>query len=189
MENKIYAIKHISGKYLKLIYCDSFNTKSHVSLVDNEINTFDSKENAQSYIDSGNELFYTYHEHLKIEDLEIVPYIVRNTKQFIISSAVWYNDGLIYQNQPENITSGLVVCGRRHKNCFYTLQLLSKDISIVKPLEVGFLTNDNIFVTRAEAFVIAKNANQLLQPQLYSENDSENILTSECIFQMLENEN
>ncbi len=42
-------------------------------------------------------------------------------KEKIICAAIHLNDGNIYQYQPKNITSGIVIAGRRHHNCFLTL--------------------------------------------------------------------
>ena len=111
----------------------------------------------------------------------------------IVCSAVWYNDGIVYKNQPTNIEAGFVVCGRRHGNCFTTLEIMGKNYDNVKKDEVGFVTSDNRFVGRKEAFKIALEANQLLKPELHVNIDNfidveTEILTSEDIFQMLDSE-
>ena len=117
---------------------------------------------------------------------------ISEKKVKIACSAVWYNDGLEYKNQPDNVSTGFVVCGRRHKNCFTTLDIMGKkhDNGIVKREHVGFITSDNRYVTRKEAFVIANEANQLLRPDLYNwEEEDSLILTSECIFEMIDSDN
>jgi hypothetical protein len=36
-----------------------------------------------------------------------------NNKEYILSAAVHFDDGKIYEHQPSNIKTGFVVCGRR----------------------------------------------------------------------------
>ena len=45
---------------------------------------------------------------------------VRVSTPYIICAAIWFKDGNKYSHQPRNVDSGLVVCGRRHHNCFLT---------------------------------------------------------------------
>lgn len=93
-------------------------------------------------------------------------------KEFILCAAVWYNDGLRHDGQPENITEGIVVCGRRHHNCYATLKALgiTNDdyktmFSIMSESEhrkhQGFLTSKDRYVDRREAWEIAKENNQI----------------------------
>ncbi len=87
-------------------------------------------------------------------------------KQYIICAAIWFKDGNKYNHQPTNIDSGLVVCGRRHHNCFLTAFELNRgkhteDLVKFKESAIqGFLTSDNFFVDRNEAGQIAFNASQ-----------------------------
>ena len=95
-------------------------------------------------------------------------------KEYIICSAIYYRDGKKYEHQPKNITSGFVVCGRRHHNCFMTLftltsfnkpELWESGPGVDKKIIIqGFLTNSDSFVTRECAFVVAYNAEQILRP-------------------------
>ena len=91
-------------------------------------------------------------------------------KQYILCAAIWFNNYKHYQHQPKNIGSGIVVCGRRHHNCFITYHSLApKDImNIVETGErshiQGFLTSDNMFVDRKKAAKIAYNASQITKP-------------------------
>jgi hypothetical protein len=94
-------------------------------------------------------------------------------KEYILCSAVWFDDGREYVHQPDNIERGYVICGRRHHNCFAILgQLLDEDKNY-KTLEdvQGFLTSLNKFVDRKEAGIVAFNAGQTkeLKETLYSE--------------------
>jgi hypothetical protein len=102
-------------------------------------------------------------------------------KETIICSAIHYNDGILHKEQPINISIGLVVCGRRHRDCHNIFELLG--IIIEGRIGSGFLTNYNRFVDRAEGYKIAHDANQLLLP--HSENGM-HILTSEDLFIDLE---
>lgn len=85
--------------------------------------------------------------------------------EYILCAAVWHDDGKKYQHQPKNVESGLVVCGRRHHNCFYTIfHLLGNEDKATKKFAgatQGFVTSEDRFVTRAEAYHVAKAAGQL----------------------------
>lgn len=92
----------------------------------------------------------------------------------LICAAIWFKTGVNYIHQPLNITSGYVICGRRHHNCFAakmavmdetnSLGLVARtDLACNPEIVQGFLTNTDRFVDRKEAFVIAKNAGQLLR--------------------------
>ena len=94
----------------------------------------------------------------------------------IMCSAIWVKDEDIkYVHYPTNINHGLVVLGYRHHNC---LEQISKMVDRQRMINVGyvqgFLTNNNRFVDRVEAKVIAFKQNQLLPNyskgnELYSE--------------------
>ena len=85
----------------------------------------------------------------------------------ILCSAVYVDDGEKYEHQPINIKTGFVVCGRRHHNCFMSLQLIFKDLKSMIPYKKegkviqGFLTTDNRFLNRKESLKVAKSANQV----------------------------
>ena len=80
---------------------------------------------------------------------------------YILCSAIYYQDGEVYLHQPKNIHSGIVICGRRHHNCFNTLFAFVGDAIIKSIIKQGFLTSDDIFVNRFEAFEIAKASKQI----------------------------
>lgn len=106
-------------------------------------------------------------------------------KERILCAAIWFNDGKKHEHQPINIKIGLVVCGRRHCNCFLTLDLIfpdmKKDELAAHRTEQGFLTTGNRFVDRKEAFKIAATQGQLLMPELYDPKE-EKILVSEDLY-------
>lgn len=111
-------------------------------------------------------------------------------KEFIICSAIYINDGKKHSDQPKNIKIGYVISGIRHNNCYAVLlsilgnrELFDQYIDSVEhsSKDMGFITSMNKYVDRKEAFIIAKENNQLLYPKLYG-TEQENILTSECLF-------
>lgn len=91
---------------------------------------------------------------------------VRVSTSYILCAAIWLKDGNKYSHQPRNVDSGLVVCGRRHHNCFLTAFELNGGKKIEGLTEVngiavqGFLTSDDRFVDRKEGGKIAFNAGQ-----------------------------
>jgi hypothetical protein len=98
-----------------------------------------------------------------------------NGNEYIICSAIHFDDGKEYIHQPKNIKNGFVICGHRHHNCFMTIKILrEKRIDFQEAKETqGFLTNKNIFLTREEAMEIAKSNGQisadLKNKELFSE--------------------
>ena len=101
----------------------------------------------------------------------------------ILCSAIYVDDGRVYEHQPKNIKSGFVVCGRRHHNCIATLSLIFKDIELLIPYKQqgkvvqGFLTDTDIFLDRKESYKVAKTAKQIIHDELIS-----NTLTSEDLW-------
>ena len=106
-------------------------------------------------------------------------------KEYILCAALHYKDNKEYVHQPKNIVTGIVVCGRRHHNCITTLALLlgdRYDISLMRGKCQGFLTNTDRWVTRQEAFKIAKAAGQLSWDAPDKHGDKENVLFSEDLY-------
>lgn len=110
-----------------------------------------------------------------------------NQLEYILCAANHYDDGLIRESSPVNISSGFVICGRRHFNCIKTNAMMlgfpysEKAMKIVKTEIQGFLTNTNRFVDRKEAYKIAFEADQIIGPNKgYSENSIG--LTSEDLY-------
>jgi len=123
------------------------------------------------------------------------------TKEYIICSAIWFRDGKNYDMQPKNIESGFVITGKRHHNCYATLQSVFKFVkygyfgeeapekkeilkwfNYLEEREVqGFLTSKDRFVTRQEAYLIASEIGQCKKEECHS---FKNIpyLTSEDIY-------
>jgi hypothetical protein len=108
-------------------------------------------------------------------------------RERIICAANYYQDGLIHQHQPKNISNGFVTCGRRHHNCIGTFALIvgfpyTEEGGKIQNTEVqGFLTNKNLFVDRKEAYKIAFKANQIIGPNKGHE-ENEIGLTSEDLY-------
>ena len=106
-------------------------------------------------------------------------------KEYIICAALCYTGGMLRNlpHMPKYITHEVVVCGRRHHNCFSILsELLSYRVFGKKFLKwgcknylrytvQGFLTSKDRFVNRDEAAVIAFKAKQIDNPvdSLFSE--------------------
>lgn len=91
--------------------------------------------------------------------------------EYIVCSAIWYDDGCFYRHQPKNIKSGFVVLGMRHCNCLITTQILKgKELNITKVVD-GFLTSHNLFVDRIDAVEIAHRSGQIkeIKNMLFSE--------------------
>lgn len=109
----------------------------------------------------------------------------------ILCAANYYDDGKKHPHTPKNVETGFVICGRRHHNCiaifaqmmgFEEEQKYSKDAMTVKLTEVqGFLTSDNRFVSRKEAYTIAYANDQIVGPNKgYASNEIG--LTSEDLY-------
>lgn len=87
--------------------------------------------------------------------------MIDNKKEYIICAAIWFKDELKHEEQPKNINTGIVVCGRRHHNCYITAYEIGDNKRIKDCHETnakaiqGFLTSNNKFVDRKEAGDIA----------------------------------
>jgi len=94
-------------------------------------------------------------------------------KEYILCSAIHFDDGKEYVHMPKNIKTGFVICGRRHHNCFAILGQVLQEDKEYKSLDdtQGFITNIDRFVDREEAGKIAFEAGQTkeLKTYLYSE--------------------
>lgn len=114
-------------------------------------------------------------------------------KEFIVCAAIWINDGKKYNHQPVNIETGFVVCGRRHHNCYQTINCIS-DLTVNTALKKvinkmsledhrkhqGFITSLDRYVDRKEAWKIAKENNQIKFGP--SDSDEDSILISENLY-------
>lgn len=72
-------------------------------------------------------------------------------------------------------TTGIVVIGARHWDLWMHDQAEARDLPSMPRFEEGFIDQHNNFLTREEAFKIAKEQNQFVRPPmedgvLYSEN-------------------
>lgn len=116
-------------------------------------------------------------------------------KEFIICAAIYINDGVIHEQQPENIKTGFVICGRRHNNCYQTIKSLTNFSAnevigdLIKSLtreelreHQGFLTSLDRYVNRKEAWKIAKENNQIQFGLSASEDGDDSILISENLY-------
>lgn len=101
---------------------------------------------------------------MKNNDLE---FLANNERpEYILCAAIHYQDGKVYQHQPKNIDNGIVICGRRHYNCFTILYSLLGDNYNTKFIhDQGFLTSKNRYVNRKEGAEIAFKSGQIKQEQ------------------------
>ncbi len=96
-------------------------------------------------------------------------------KEFIICSVVKFN--------------GHNVCGRRHSDCYKTIQKLTgrkleeiKEFFPASNLDNGFMTSEGRFVTRKEAWIIAEKNNQIAIGYEASKSEDGSILISENLY-------
>lgn len=95
------------------------------------------------------------------------------TKEYILCAAIWYNrlTPEIIHN-PKNTQHGFVLCGRRHHSIIELGNKLA-GLTLKQEDTQGFLTSQDRFVDRREAFQIAFKAKQIeggkLSGELYSE--------------------
>ena len=118
-----------------------------------------------------------------------------NQKEFILCAAIWINDNIKHNQQPENIETGFVICGRRHNNCYQTIKSLTGQTANEKIGDLinslsdeelrkhqGFITSLDRYVDRKEAWGIAKENNQIQFGSEESENGEDSILISENLY-------
>lgn len=82
-------------------------------------------------------------------------------KEFILCAAIHFQDGK--KSEVKGIESGTVICGRRHSDCYQALSNLIGDQAFrsVNCDGQGFITSENRYVSRAEAWRMAKENNQI----------------------------
>lgn len=116
-------------------------------------------------------------------------------KEFVLCAAIYINDGEVHEGQPQNIQIGFVICGRRHHNCYQTIKDLcgenvnskyGKLISAMSSDEIrkhqGFITSEDRYVDRKDAWKIAKENEQIQFGLESSENEEDSILISENLY-------
>ena len=86
-------------------------------------------------------------------------------REYILCSAIHFDNKIekeTFTHSPINITSGFVLCGRRHHNVFAQLPALKFTIEDMKRYDViqGFLTSEDRFVDRTEGGQIAFKSGQ-----------------------------
>lgn len=105
-------------------------------------------------------------------------------KEYILCAAVCYqtSERSLHIHQPKNINNGIVICGRRHHNCFATVHMLDPTLKEkAGDIVQGFMTNTDRFVDRIEAAEIAKAANQV-DELIITNKDGEETLISEDLY-------
>lgn len=89
-------------------------------------------------------------------------------KEFILCASLNYN--------------GTIISAARHSDCYEVLRELFADPVLPGREDQGFLTSKNRFVDRKEAWIIAKENNQIRFGLKATENDEESILISENLY-------
>ena len=104
--------------------------------------------------------------------------------EFILCAAIHYDDGIEYPHQPNNIQTGLVICGRRHHNCILNASVMLGDRynkNLVNRASQGFITSMDRYVNRKEAWLIAIKRDQVIH-NFYDKNGIDQILVSEDLY-------
>ena len=80
--------------------------------------------------------------------------------------------------------NGVIVCGYRHGDCYEIIRKLTGDNEGPGREDQGFLTSLNRFVCRREAWIIAKESNQIKYGLIAStaEDEDESTLISENLY-------
>lgn len=86
--------------------------------------------------------------------------MIDNKKPYIICAAIHFDDGEPHIHQPRNIKTGFVVTGWRHHNIFMTMNILGYDRLEALKGKQGFLTSQNMFLTRDLAKSMATSIGQ-----------------------------
>lgn len=93
--------------------------------------------------------------------------------EYIMCSAIWYDDGIKRPHTPKCVSSGYVICGFRHHDCFGTLSnTLGLGNYDKSKIIQGFLTSHNRFLGRESSKDVAIDSGQLHKHhkgRLYSE--------------------
>ena len=77
---------------------------------------------------------------------------------------------------------GLIISGHRHSDCYNVLRQLKPDAVDPERDKQGFLTSENRFVNREEAWDIAIRCNQVKYGKDATDNGDESILISENLY-------
>ncbi len=90
-------------------------------------------------------------------------------KEFIICSAINYN--------------GNIICGRRHRDCYNTLETLKGEVDDSPGREhQGFMTSLDRYVDRKEGWKIANANNQIQFGYIASDRGEDSELVSENLY-------
>ena len=92
---------------------------------------------------------------------------MNHKKEYIICSAIWYDDEIERVHLPKNIKTGIVASGLRHCNCNTILNTIYpkrdyilKNKNGEKTIQ-GFLTSKGNFVNRIDGAKIAYSIGQI----------------------------
>jgi len=100
-----------------------------------------------------------------------------------LCSAIHFKNGA--ETTVSGVESGVIICGIRHGDCYAILKGILGNCCVSELPdrdEQGFLTSENRFVSRKEAWVIAKENNQIKFGLEASENGEFSELISENLY-------
>ena len=63
-----------------------------------------------------------------------------------------------------HVTTSIIICGARHGNCLNAVHHYTAEIPTSELWECGFVDQDNQFMSRAEAWLVADAAGQIRRP-------------------------
>ena len=90
--------------------------------------------------------------------------MINNKKPYILCAAMHFDDGKKHYNQPNKITTGFVVTGRRHMDILNAVDILGIDKTKFieyRNMFYGFLTSHNMYVDRQQAMEMASAIGQV----------------------------
>ncbi len=103
--------------------------------------------------------------------------------EFILCSAIHFQNGA--KTTVKNIESGVIICGRRHSDCYDVLSGIIGDVdpdTLPDRDSQGFLTSKNRYVNREQAWKIALENKQVKFGLAASSSDENGILISENLY-------
>jgi len=98
-------------------------------------------------------------------------------KEFILCAAIHFENGA--ETTTIGIKDGIIISGFRHGDCYAVLKGILGDVDISKLPNrdsQGFLTSKNRYVGREEAWIIAKENNQIIYGLEASDHDNDILL-------------
>jgi len=119
-----------------------------------------------------------------LHNLDLVYNKSKIEKEFILCAAIHFKNGA--ETTVEGVESGVIICGRRHGDCYAVLKgMIGDDVNFSTLPDrdsQGFLTSKNRYVDRKEAWKIAEENNQIKFGYEASNNGVDSELISENLY-------